>query len=258
MLVEIQSDVFKGKYIQDGKITFHKGLNTIVANESTNNSTGKSSFLLAIDFAFGGNTYVTGGGKIIENIGHHAINFTFEFKGEKVYYSRSTEDLNNVSICDSGYSVIDTISLKEFQKKLAESYGFEDESLTFRGAVSPYFRISHKSSKNLEEFLKGNSMENARDCVVNFEKLFDRYKEIAAEKNNADDAAKAKETFNDAVKRNFILSSIKTDSDLAAVYEDINRLKEELSELSRTNDKEILAFDSNNAEKQDCCRRAFY
>lgn len=257
MLVEIQSDVFKGKHIQAGKIEFHKGLNTVVANESTNNSTGKSSFLLAIDFAFGGNTYVTGGGKIIENIGHHAVNFTIEFKGEKVYYSRSTEDLNNVSICDSGYSVIDTISLKEFQKKLAESYGFEDESLTFRGAVSPYFRISHKSSKNLEEFLKGNSMENARDCVVNFEKLFDRYKEIAAEKNNADDAAKAKETFNDAVKRNFIQSSIKTDSDLAAVYEDINRLKEELSELRRTNDKEILAFDSNNAEKLQALEKKY-
>lgn len=152
MLVEIQSDAFKGKYIQDGKITFHKGLNTIVANESTNNSTGKSSFLLAIDFAFGGSTYVTGGGKIIENIGHHVVNFAFEFKGKKVYYSRSTEDLNNVSVCDNGYSVIYTISLKEFQKRLAENYGFEDESLTFRGAVSPYFRISHKSSKNLEEF----------------------------------------------------------------------------------------------------------
>lgn len=257
MLVEIQSDVFKGKYIQNGKIKFHKGLNTIVASESTNNSTGKSSFLLAIDFAFGGNTYVTGGGKIIENVGHHVVNFTFEFKEEKFYYSRSTEDLNNVSVCDKSYSAIDKISLKEFQKRLAENCGFEDESLTFRGAVSPYFRISHKSSKNLEEFLKGNSMENARDCVVNFEKLFDRYKEIAAEKSNADDAAKAKETFYEAVKRNFIPSSIKTDSDFTAVYENINRLKEELSELSRTNDKEILAFDSNNAEKLQALEKKY-
>ena len=100
-------------------------------------------------------------------------------------------------------------------------------------------------------------MENARDCVVNFEKLFDRYEEISAEKNNADDAAKAKETFNDAVKRNFIPTSIKTDSDLADVYENINQLKEELSELSMTNDKEILAIDSNNAEKLQALEKKY-
>ena len=79
MLVEIQSNAFKGKGMQNGKITFHKGLNAIVATEPVNNSTGKSSILLAIDFAFGGNSYAQAEAKIIDNVGNHTVNFAFEF-----------------------------------------------------------------------------------------------------------------------------------------------------------------------------------
>lgn len=182
MLIEIESAAFKEKGNPRGKILFHKGLNTIVAAETTNNSTGKTSFLLAIDFAFGGKSYAEEEAKIVENVGHHTLKFAFDFGGEKLYFSRSTASLNTVTVCNSDYSKINDISLNDFCKLLAHKYGFEDSSLTFRGAVSPYFRISHKSSKNLSEFLIGGSDQKNRDAVINFEKLFDRFKEILTEK----------------------------------------------------------------------------
>ncbi len=249
MLIEIQSDAFKGKGIENGKITFHKGLNTIVATESANNSTGKTSFLLAIDFAFGGKAYVDSSAKIVENVGQHTINFAFDFGGEKLFFSRSTQTLGKVNICNSDYSVEKEISLENYCEILSEKYDFEDKTLKFRGAVSPYLRISHKSSKDLADFLKGSSDSNVRDCVINFEKIFNRYDEIKNEKLKADDAVKANETFKEAVKRNFIPSNIRKESDLKEVQEQIESIKAELSEMTKIKDEQILSFDLSKTEK---------
>ena len=249
MLIEIQSDAFKGKGIKNGKVSFHKGLNTIVATEPANNSTGKTSFLLAIDFAFGGNAYGDSPAKIVENVGHHTINFAFDFNGEKLYFSRSTQTLDKVNVCNSDYSVVKEIPLDKYHELLIEKYGFEDKNLTLRGAVSPYLRISHKSSKDLADFLKGSSNSKARDCVINLEKLFNHYVEIESEKSKADDAVKANETFKDAVKRNFIPSSIKKESDLKEVQERIEELKTELSQIAKIKDDQILSFDLTKTEK---------
>ena len=249
MLIEIQSDAFKGKGIKNGKITFHKGLNTIVATETANNSTGKTSLLLAIDFVFGGKAYGEPTAKIVENVGHHTINFAFDFSGEKLYFSRSTQTLDKVTICNSDYSVVKEISLENYCEILTEKYGFEDKTLTLRGAVSPYLRISHKSSKDLTVFLKGSSNSNARDCVISFEKLFNRYDEIKNEKLKADDAVKANETFKEAVRRNFIPSHIRKESDLKEVQKKIENIKTELSEIAKIKDEQILSFDLSKTKK---------
>lgn len=249
MLIEIQSGAFKGKGIENGKITFHKGLNTIVATESENNSTGKTSFLLAIDFAFGGKAYGESTAKIVDNVGHHTINFAFDFNGEKQYFSRSTQSLDKVNICNSDYSVVKEISLENYYEILTEKYNFEDKTLTLRGAVSPYLRISHKSLKDLADFLKGSSNSKARDCVINLEKLFNSYDEIKNEKQKADDAVKANETFKEAVKRNFIPSTIRKESDLKEVQERIESIKTELSQMAKIKDEQLLSFDQSKTEK---------
>lgn len=249
MLVEIQSDAFKGKKIQNGKITFYKGLNSVVTSESANNSTGKSSFLLAIDFAFGGKAYAEDEAKIIANVGHHTVNFAFEFNGKKSYYSRSTSDLNKVQVCNSDYSAINTISLVEFEKRISEQYGFEDKSLTLRGAVSPYFRISHKSPKTLSNFLKGSEKQDDRSSVVNFEKLFNSFDRIKEADKKAEMARKSAEVFSEAVKRNYIPAGIKDDSELEKISEKAEMIKKELAELSRTADKDIFSLDAKNSEK---------
>ena len=57
MLIEIMSNEFESNGKKRGRITFHKGLNTILGGKQSDNSIGKSTFLLAVDFCFGGESY---------------------------------------------------------------------------------------------------------------------------------------------------------------------------------------------------------
>lgn len=58
MLVEIQCD----KLIKHGEIRkpiqFHAGLNTVIGDDHGFNSIGKSTFLMILEFVFGGKDYV--------------------------------------------------------------------------------------------------------------------------------------------------------------------------------------------------------
>lgn len=68
MLKEMRSPAFR----KDGKerppIVFHKGLNVVLGMENGKNSIGKSSAMQAIDFVFGGSTYIKGDG--VKHVGH--------------------------------------------------------------------------------------------------------------------------------------------------------------------------------------------
>ena len=88
MLVEIYSPVFKEKGKIRAPIVFKNGLNVVLGTQTASNSIGKSSSLLAIDFAFGGDTYLNSDG--VRNIGNHTIYSCFKFD-KKYYYGRSTE-----------------------------------------------------------------------------------------------------------------------------------------------------------------------
>ena len=57
MLIEICCDKFMCNGSIRKPIKFNKGLNIIQGQNSGENSIGKSTFLLVIDFCFGGDTY---------------------------------------------------------------------------------------------------------------------------------------------------------------------------------------------------------
>lgn len=63
MLSEIYCEKFHQK-----RITFHKGLNVVLGTSKADNSIGKSSLMLIIDFAFGGTTY-SRSSDILKNVG---------------------------------------------------------------------------------------------------------------------------------------------------------------------------------------------
>ena len=89
MLLEIFCDKFvKNEQVRPA-VKFHKGLNVVLGNKLGANSIGKSTFLLAIDFAFGGSDYVEKATDIEKNIGSHSILFTFEFKNCKYHHKRT-------------------------------------------------------------------------------------------------------------------------------------------------------------------------
>lgn len=81
MLVEMMSPAFKEKDEVRPSIRFKEGLNVVLGKEEGTNSIGKSSALLAIDFVFGGNTYIASDG--VKHIGDHTIFFTFKFDGKE-------------------------------------------------------------------------------------------------------------------------------------------------------------------------------
>ncbi|MGI6675900.1 MAG: hypothetical protein ACOX5N_00240 [Bacilli bacterium] len=58
MLKEIRSDAFKSHGQIRPVISFHNGLNVCKGPDDYPNSIGKSNFLMALDFAFGGSDYI--------------------------------------------------------------------------------------------------------------------------------------------------------------------------------------------------------
>ena len=103
MLVEIQCDKFKtgGK---DGEvrlpIRFHAGLNAVVGDDDRSNSIGKSTLLMIIDYAFGGDDYIKKCSDIHSAIKEHVINFTFRFGDVEYSFARNTADYMYVIPCD--------------------------------------------------------------------------------------------------------------------------------------------------------------
>lgn len=78
MLHEIYCEQFHQK-----RIVFNPGLSVVLGTNAGDNSIGKSTFLLIIDYVFGGSTYA-GTTDIIENVGSHDIYFSFIF-GEEIF-----------------------------------------------------------------------------------------------------------------------------------------------------------------------------
>ena len=73
MLHEIYCEQFHQK-----RIVFNPGLSVVLGTNTGDNSIGKSTFLLIVDYVFGGSTYA-GATDIIENVGPHDIYFSFVF-----------------------------------------------------------------------------------------------------------------------------------------------------------------------------------
>lgn len=78
MLHEIYCEQFHQK-----RIVFNPGLSVVLGTNAGDNSIGKSTFLLIVDYVFGGSTYA-GTTDIIENVGSHDIYFSFIF-GEEIF-----------------------------------------------------------------------------------------------------------------------------------------------------------------------------
>ena len=253
MLIEIQSDAFKiGNTVRDA-ISFHSGLNSVVAYTQGNNSVGKTSFLLAIDFAFGGETYYSDEAKIIKNIGHHIINFTFEFNGQKYRYSRSTNEPDLVTACGSNYAeIITQISIEEYKNKLNELYKLEILDMNFRDIISTYIRISHKSPKELSEFLKQHQDEYKGAGVIRFEKLFEKYSLIKEENDKYIHAKNLADAFNKAQKLDFISGSDLKKKEIEDIQKEITELENRNDTICNNSDSEQIA----NLDKEQATRAA--
>ncbi len=187
MLHEIYCEQFHQK-----KVTFNEGFNVVLGTPNADNSIGKSTFLLIVDFVFGGSTYANAS-DINEAIGKHDIYFAFKFNDKIYKFCRNNIECNNVWECDNEYKKIKTIDIKIFCNWLSNMYKICLPDLTFRDAVGRYIRVYGK--KNCEEARPLDYVPNEKAEIACYAllKLFNEFlplKELQEQANKSEEKYK--------------------------------------------------------------------
>lgn len=244
MLVEISCEEFKryGKIREP--IKFHNGLNIIQGQDSGENSIGKSTFLLAIDFAFGGDTYAEKE-TITNKIGHHFIKFCFEFEGIRYYYKRGTEKPKEIIECDENYNQKSLITLDNFRKQLLKFYKIETKDISFRQVVGTYFRIYGKGNSNEFLPLASFSGETAENSLKNLLKIYNCFNVLDELNKQIEIEKDRKQTIKRAGEYNFVEIVTKK-----TIYkENQNKIEELENELKKLANKGKEELTNSNAKE---------
>lgn len=247
MLYEIWCDQFKCNNKPRGIIRFNETLNVVKGHDSGTNSIGKSTFLLAIDFAFGGNSYAEDK-SLIKKIGHHTINYCFKFGNEFYYFSRNTATPKEVNICNAEYVLQETIPIDEYNNKLLKLYSIDLPNISFRQIVGRYFRVYGRGSSNERKPLASYDGEAPKESLIALLKLFNGYTPIETLYLELKDKDERKKAIINADKYNLV-TIIKSKKDYQKNLSDIERLNGELQSLARFGRQELLYLDPAQAEK---------
>ena len=192
MLYEIYCEEFHQK-----KIKFNENLNVVLGTDKGHNSIGKSTFLLVIDFVFGGDTY-SKASDIINNIGSHDIFFTFQFNSKFYKFCRNNTKSTEVWECDGDYKRIKSMSIRDFRNWLDCMYNMQLPDLSFRDAVGRYIRVYGKGNCDEKRPLNRLPQEKSLDSILALLKLFDAYLPIKMAKEQADKVTEKLQVFNKA------------------------------------------------------------
>lgn len=242
MLNEIICDEFKKE-----KVEFHLGLNTILGDDFGSNSIGKSTFLMIIDFVFGGKDYLLKSTDVQKNVGRHVIKFHFTFSEQDYYFSRDTNFSEKVNICDEKYNVKEEILLTKYCDFLRQKYQINLYDISFRDMVGRYSRIYGKENLNEKRPLDIVSKEPASKSINSLLKLFDLYKNISELENLLKEKEEALTTYRKAIKYNFIASIGKRQ--YISNLKEIQKLYEEELKLTNDLDNNLLDLNSEEAEQ---------
>lgn len=236
MLVEMYSPAFIENDRVRPRIQFKEGLNVILGKDDGQNSIGKSSAMLAIDFVFGGSTYIKSDG--VKHIGHHTIYFTFRFDGEPHYFARNTENADIIYLCDKEYNLKGTNWTKqEFVDWLKKQYKIDFPGLSFRTAISSFFRIYGKDNTDEHRPLRGIPGQDMEKSIAVLLALFNRYGDVEDARQRLAGEKKKLEVYKDARKYDFISNLVGGQKKFEENRETIKSLYEELSLLTTEAEK---------------------
>lgn len=174
MLIEVRSSKFR-----NGPIEFGAGLNVVLGDDNATNSIGKSSLLMVIDFAFGGDSILEHNKDIVTELGHHDYFMSFALGDEIHRFCRGTAQPDLVYPCDAEFNIQDPVDIDDFRSFLKTSYLLTDKKLSFRNLVSLYSRIWGKSNLDVHRPLHVVPNQSAKECVDVLLKTFDAYDLIA-------------------------------------------------------------------------------
>ncbi len=182
MLKEIQCPLFNHQ-----RISFHQGLNIILGDDDAKNSIGKSTALMVIDFAQGGNDFLKDEAGAIKALGHHYYNFSFVFAGQSYFFSRSTDASDVVHVCDKDYARLSELPVEDYRRKLKEFYGLASLDSSFRSVVNPFSRIWKKGGLDPDQPFISDPKEPTGTAIGRLIDLLERSSDIAAEKKVIDE-----------------------------------------------------------------------
>ena len=250
MLVEIMCDEFKDHGTPRGRIQLHAGLNTVMGSSSGSNSIGKSTFLMIIDFVFGGDDYVEKLTDVQTEVGEHRICFAFQFKDGVHYFSRSNVDYKNVQKCDKDYRPLKDglISITQYLSFLQTHYDMDLEGLTFRNAIGRSMRVYKRETLDEEHPLHQAKQETAKSAIEGLLKLTDLYSGIEAQSKVTAEAKDKYSTFKKAQKYQYI-PFVTKQSDYNKNEDRIAELTAQAEELARKSSSGLLDLDSVQAEQ---------
>ncbi|HFR3731138.1 TPA: hypothetical protein ACHVEY_001974, partial [Streptococcus suis] len=198
MLIEIVCDKFKKE-----KVTFKPGLNVIEGTDDGDNSIGKSTMLLIIDFVFGGETY-SQKSEIFKNIDNHDVKFKFEFEGDIFYFSRNFLKSSEVWSCDKDYKKISSMTLDQYNKFLLEKYNIKEKGASFRNLVSRFIRIYGKGGLDETAPLESYKGEANGKAIKPLLQLFEKYHIISDLQDNLDEITTEIAVYNNAQKHSLV------------------------------------------------------
>ena len=255
MLMEVSCDRFESNRQTRAPFVFHKGLNAVVGSESGTNSVGKSTFLMILDFVFGGDDYIKKSKEVHKptNVGVHVIKFKFVFDDQPYYFSRSTEEgeYNKVIPCDENYQPLkeeEPLSISKYNTFLAEKYGFTEEGQTWRGCVTRAIRVDRRETVDTEKPLKSYKGEPDREGIIALIKLFGLYGEVSEQYKAKEKAVGEEEAYRDALKHDFI-PGVKNPTEYKKNQERIVTVKALINDLAKKNDEGLLELTSLQAEQ---------
>lgn len=241
MLSEIYCDKFYQKTIR-----FREGLNVVLGTPDADNSIGKSTLLLIVDYAFGGDTYARAS-DIVKNIGEHKIGFKFQFEDGEHTFLRAVPDSAKIWRCDSDYGPLDLIAKEQFTEWLSKKYELNLYQLSFRDAVGRYIRVYGKDNYDEKHPLNITSKEPNQKAKKALLKLFDGYKVLSDYEKVANEAKEECQTYKKAQENNFIVKIRKRQYEKNE--KEVTNKKKEIEELTQKLDKGLLDIDTSASER---------
>ena len=232
MLTKIQCEKFKSKTIE-----FHPGLNVVLGDAVATNSIGKSSLLMVIDFAFGGDSFLQHNSDVPKELGHHDYHFRFKFGGKDVHFVRNTSTPDLVHKITEGWSKGAPISIEDYRAFLKAAYSLDDVKLTFRSITSLFSRIWGKGNLDVKQPLHSHTKETSASRIDNLIKLYKKYDTIDALSASVKTLADRKQSVISAYKQNLIPKSSKAEykNNLQTMTEidvEIRKIKENLAKYA--------------------------
>ena len=246
MLVELKCDKFMSRGEIRPPIRFNAGLNTVLGSESGSNFIGKSTFLMIIDFAFGGDDYVLKSTDVQRNVGPHIIKFAFEFGGEKFCFSRDTVEHTYVYKCNDNYDKKERLTNDEFRKFLFEKYDIKLPLINFRDIAGRYFRVNGRDNLDERHPLSAARNEAPEQAITALMKLFNAYAAIHDLEAAFVKSINERDAYRKAQDFHFIPSIGKRQ--LQKNEKLIAHLRLELAQLQVNSGNELMGLDSQQAE----------